>query len=115
MTDPTHQVIVHRLAMSDLELAYMFVFKTGGSQATAWYQRFVEHLQSLRVHPERCPISRESSRVFFEIRELLFGRRQNVFRVLFTIDGETVRILRIVRAQRRSPSWRSVLDSYFLE
>ena len=115
MTEPTHQVIVHRLAMSDLEFAYTYVWKTGGTQASAWYKRFIEHLQSLRLKPERCPISRESSRVFFETRELLFGRRQYVFRVLFTIDGESVRILRIVRAQRRSPSWRSIEDSYFLE
>jgi hypothetical protein len=35
------------------------------------------------------------------VRELLFGKRPHVFRVLYLIDGEIVRVLRIVRAQRR--------------
>ena len=33
----------------------------------------------------------------------------------FTIDDDAVRILRIVRAQRRSPSWRTIEESYFQE
>jgi len=37
MTEPTHQVIVHRLAMSDLEFAYTYVWKTAGTHASAWY------------------------------------------------------------------------------
>jgi hypothetical protein len=36
-----------------------------------------------------------------ELREYLFGKKPYVFRVIFTIDGEVVRILRIRRAQRR--------------
>ena len=78
-------------------------------------ERFVEQLKSLDRTPQRCPIARESKRVFLEVRELHFGRRPNVFRVLFTIDSDAVRILRIVRAQRRSPSWRTIEESYFQE
>lgn len=37
----------------------------------------------------------------FDVRELLFGKRPHVFRVLYVIDGDLVRTLRIVRAQRR--------------
>ena len=115
MSQPTHKVIIHRYAMADLEETYRFAWNNGGNQASAWYERFVEHLKSLDHMPERCPIARESKRVFLEVRELHFGRSPNVFRILFTIDGNTVRILRIVRAQRRSPSWRTIEASYFLE
>ena len=115
MSQTTHKVIIHRHAMADLEQSYRFVWKSGGDQASAWYERFVEQLKSLDRTPERCPIARESKRVFLDVRELHFGRRPNVFRVLFTIDGEMVRILRIVRAQRRSPSWRTIEKSYFRE
>ena len=99
--------------MADLEQYYRFAWKSGGNQASAWYERFVEQLKSLDRAPERCPIARESKRVFLEVRELHYGRRANVFRILFTIDGDAVRVLRIVRAQRRSPSWRSIEGSYF--
>lgn len=33
----------------------------------------------------------------------------------FTIDDDAIRILRIVRAQGRSPSWRTIEESYFQE
>jgi len=46
-------------------------------------------------------LARENRKVDIELREYLFGKRPFVFRVIFTIDGETVRILRIRRAQRR--------------
>jgi plasmid stabilization system protein ParE len=32
------------------------------------------------------------------LRELLYGRRRNVYRILFTIDGQTVNILRVRHA-----------------
>ena len=97
MSQSTHKVIIHQHAMADLEKYYRYVWQHGGDQASAWYERFVDQLKSLDRTPERCPIARESKRVFFEVRELHFGRRPNVFRVLFTIDGDAVRILRIVR------------------
>ena len=115
MSQPTHKVIIHRHAKADLEQYDRFVWKNGSDQASAWYERFVDQQKSLDRTPERCPIARESKRVFFEVRELPFGRRPNVFRVLFTIDGDAVRILRIVRAQRRSPSWRTIEGSRFQE
>ncbi len=46
------------------------------------------------------------------VRELRIGRRTNVFRVLFTIDGDAVRIHRIVRTQRRVPRIRSRSESH---
>ena len=100
-------------AMADLEQYYRFVWKDGGDQATAWYKRFVDQLKSLDSNPERCPIARESKRVFLEVRELHFGRKPNVSRVLFTIDGATVRILRIVRlggAARRGERLRNPIS-----
>jgi hypothetical protein len=45
------------------------------------------------------------------LRELHFGKRPNVFRVVFTIDGNTVRILRIRRAQRRWLTRRQTEDA----
>ena len=101
--------------MLDLEKYYRFVWKQGGNQASAWYDRFIAHLKSLDRTPQRCPIARESKRVYFEVGEMHFGQHPNVFRILFTIDSDIVRILCIVRAQRRSPSWKTIQQSYFNE
>lgn len=115
MRPATHKVIIHTDAIGDLRRYYRRVYADSPDQSTQWYRRLLVTAKSLERLPDRCPVSRESARVFFEVRELLFGRKPYVFRILFTIDGETVRILRIVRAQKRSPSWRSIEDSYFRE
>jgi len=69
--------------------------------AFRWLQRFQGALETLDHNPERCPLARENDKVDVDVREFLFGKRPYVFRILFVIDGETVRVLRIRRAQRR--------------
>jgi len=40
--------------------------------------------------------------------EILFGKTPNVYRVIFMIDGDTVPVLRIGRAQRRPLTWKQI-------
>ena len=115
MEDPEFEVVVHQDAIDDLMLTYAFVEKHAPNTVAKWLERLQAHVKTLSRNPQRCPIARESKRVFLEVRELHFGRRPNVFRILFTIDEMTVRVLKIVRAQRRSPNWRSIEDSFWNE
>jgi hypothetical protein len=57
-------------------------------------------IQGLQTFPQRCAYATENERFPFEVRQLLFGRKPNVYRVLFTIEGDTVFLLRI-RGPRR--------------
>ncbi len=59
-------------------------------------------------HPERCPLARQNGKLELEVREFHFGKRPHVFRVTFTVDGASVRILRIRRAQRRALTGRQL-------
>ena len=115
MDAPAFTVVIHQDAVDDLRTAYRFVRKNAPKTVAKWYERLEKHVKTLERNPERCPIARESKRVFIEVRELHFGRRPNVFRILFTIDNSAVRVLKIVRAQRRSPSWRNIEDSFWNE
>jgi plasmid stabilization system protein ParE len=45
-----------------------------------------------------CPENRKLKR---DLRQYLFGRKPNVYRAVFVIDGEVVRIIRIRHAARR--------------
>ena len=65
MSKPTHEVIIYQHAIADLEQSYRFIWTNGGEQASLWFERFVEQLKSLDRTPERCPVARESKRVFF--------------------------------------------------
>jgi plasmid stabilization system protein ParE len=73
-------------------------------QATAaggcWFARLMTKIDTLETHPERCGIAIESEELGVEIRELLFGRRHGVYRILFQIDGKTVHILRVWHGAR---------------
>lgn len=68
-----------------------------GEAGLRWYQRLEAAIQSLANMPERCPLAPENAAVPFEMRQLLYGRGRHRYRILFTIDGNRVIILRIRR------------------
>ena len=55
--------------------------------------------------------SNTNGKIDVELRELHFGKRGNVFRAIFTIDADTVRVLRIRRAGRRWLTRRQIEDA----
>lgn len=96
-----YRVVLSRLACMDLDEAHQRAHSHAPQAADAWLSRFRNALATLGQLPERCPFAHENRRAAIELREFHFGNRPNVFRVIFTIEGESVRILRIRRAQRR--------------
>jgi hypothetical protein len=46
------------------------------------------------------PLADESKDAGSDIREALFGRRRHVYRILFRIEGNVVRILRVRHASQ---------------
>jgi plasmid stabilization system protein ParE len=105
----THRVVIQRMALEDLLQSHARVAKHAPETAARWLERFQSALRNLDQNPDRFPLAPENGRVAREIREFLFGKRPNVFRVVFTIEGDLVRVLRIRRAQRRFLN-RSELD-----
>ena len=79
--------------------------------ADRWFDRFREAIRSLESAATRCPKAVENRKVSVEIREFHFGRLPNVFRIIFHIDGDIVRVLRIRRGQRRSLTRREITEA----
>jgi plasmid stabilization system protein ParE len=104
----SYRVVVQRLARQDLDEAYVWAARGAPETAARWLRRFQDALQTLDTKPERCPLAPESRRSDLVLRQWLFGRRQNVFRVIFTVDQGVVRILRILRGQRRFLSRKQI-------
>ena len=96
-----YRVLLQRLAIEDLDQAATWAAQHAPTTTARWLDRFHCALQTLDMNPQRCALAKENTKVGIELREFHFGRRPGVFRVVFTIDGDTVRILRICRAQRR--------------
>lgn len=53
---------------------------------------------ALETDPHRYPQADDAADVGVDLRELLHGSGRRVYRVLFTIDGNTVNILRVRHA-----------------
>src|SRR5258708_21266194 len=83
-------------AEDDLDGILKWLLERGAGEAgVRWFQGFRKAINSLDTFPERCTLARESDSFPFELRQLLYGRKPHVYRVLFVIEGDTVYILRL--------------------
>ena len=89
----TYRVVVTAAAKQDLRNAYLWAAERAPHTAALWLQRFEAELQTLAHSPERFQLAPENALVAPEIRQLIFGRRQGAYRVLYTIVGDVVQAL----------------------
>lgn len=91
-----YRVVLLRRAESELNTAADWIAKQSPSAADRWFHQFVEALLSLEDDPQRCGLAPESAAVPHEVRQFVFRPgRGRVFRALFTIVEDEVRVLRI--------------------
>jgi plasmid stabilization system protein ParE len=88
----------------DAITAWLLYERLAGETALRWLQGLREKIDTLSELPDRCPLARESKSLPFEMRQLLYGRRPRIYRILFTIEGNTVHILYIRRPGEKSVS-----------
>lgn len=87
--------ILHQAEM-DVDTIYLWIARRALGGAARWYQAFLNAAASLRIQPTRNAMAPEASAVGREIRQLLFKtRRGRKYRLLYLVDGEEVRILRV--------------------
>src|SRR5437016_3368345 len=70
--------------------------------AVRWFNGLLNVVESLERFPARCGIARESEKAGEEIRQMLYGRRPRVYRILFIIRGEEVYVLHIRHCARQT-------------
>ena len=91
----TYRVIIQPNAEAELEAAYQYRAEHAPQAAARWFTGLVEAINSLEQFPARCPLAPENAHFAEEIRQLLYGARRDVFRILFTMQGDTVHVLHI--------------------
>ncbi len=96
-----YHVEITAAAEAELQDAYQRIQEDSPARAARWRKRLLEQTQRLETLPERCPLAPEN--VFFaeDIRQLLYGRRSGVYRILFTIEKNTVYVLHIRHGARQ--------------
>lgn len=95
-----YQVIILPSAERDIGEAYEWLVEQDAEAAIRWYNRLLEVIFSLDTFPERCPLAPESEFFNVEIREIFHGRRQQKYRILFTMRENEVYILHVRHGAR---------------
>ena len=58
-------------------------------------------METLTRHPLRCPRAAESDKSPEELRELVYGKRNNKYRIIFTIRNNDVVVLYVHHGARK--------------
>jgi plasmid stabilization system protein ParE len=99
----TYRVVVTARARADAVEAFRWKAEASHQAAARWYAGLEKAIAKLGELPERHPIAEEESELLgITLRQMLYGRRRGVFRLLFSIEGETV-ILHAIRHSSRGP------------
>ena len=97
------RVIIQPRAEQDLLDAAQFLLDRSKSSPVAlrWLRGIRAKINTLKTSPHRCPVDPDSAVYGQEVRVLLYGKRQGVHRVLFTIRGDAVYILTVRHSAQR--------------
>ena len=93
-------VDVHIAAQDDIDRIVGRITRTvSPASAAKWNDSIRARIRTLAKNPEMWPEADEASSVGLDLRVLLFGRyRHKKYRILFTIDGDIVNVLRVRHA-----------------
>lgn len=90
-----YRVEISYRAERDIEDIVRYLHQHSPRAATRWHAGILEAVHTLEELPERAGLAPESEELGIELRQLLYGKRRNVYRILFTIEGDTVNIVRV--------------------
>jgi plasmid stabilization system protein ParE len=103
-----YQIEISSVAEAEADDAFLRLSQvTSPQKASQWYAGLLAAIESLSTMPKRCPVAQENKNFSNEIRQLLYGKGRNSYRILFTIIEEeitssTVRILHIRHAAQQT-------------
>jgi plasmid stabilization system protein ParE len=99
----TYRVVFTARARADAVRQFRYLAERSPAAAGRWYAGLEKAVAKLRKMPARHPIAEdESEQVGITLRQMLYGRRPGVFRILFSIEGDTV-TLHYVRHSAQGP------------
>lgn len=97
----TFRIEITARAQADADAAYEWIAAhLSPARAERWYQGLFQKIEILQHQPLRCPLAAENDKFPEEIRELLYGKRPNRYRIIFTLRDDVVVILFIHHGAR---------------
>ena len=101
-----YQVGLQVRAESDSNRIYLWLRSRSETGAGSWFSALLRRLKKLESDAPNCPRAKEADRFADDLRETYFKTRYGKrYRLVFTINGIEVRVLRI-----RAPGQRLLRD-----
>lgn len=89
-------------AKGDIAAIYEWLrSQQAGDAGERWFVDLEKAIRSLSQLPSRCQLAAENPDAPVELRQLLYGRKPHVYRILFAIEDDTVQVLHIRHGRRR--------------
>jgi toxin ParE1/3/4 len=90
-------------AVRDLEVLYVEKNAAESHTAARWYNGLEKAVEALKVYPDRCARAPETRKLKRELRQLLYGKKPHVYRVIYELDEDRheVWVLTIYHGARR--------------
>jgi len=96
-----YTVVIADKASADVEEAYDWLAQRAPAAAQKWKLGLLDAIARLESLPNACSVAPESSYFGREIRQLLYGKGQHKYRVLFEVRETKVVVLRVRHSSRR--------------
>jgi plasmid stabilization system protein ParE len=92
-------------AISDIEAALQYIGQAAPTRIERWLLGLVDSVRLLEEMPERFPVVPESEELGREIRQVLYGKRTGIYRIIFRVYEKTpgegiVRVLSVRHGAR---------------
>ena len=96
-----YRVQIAKNAEAELEELYLWVVTRAAQQGAKWFNDLERGVLSLDQHPKRCPIAPETIDPDRPVRVLSYGRKPNVYRILFAVDDDARVVPRCTSGEAR--------------
>ncbi|MGA2814567.1 MAG: type II toxin-antitoxin system RelE/ParE family toxin [Candidatus Acidiferrum sp.] len=99
----TYLVKLALRAAIDLETLYLEKNASESTAAASWYNGLERAVAGLSAHPDRCPAASEARAAKRKLRNLLYGKKPHVYRVIYEVDEarQTIWVLTVRHGARR--------------
>ncbi|TAF03800.1 MAG: type II toxin-antitoxin system RelE/ParE family toxin [Nostocales cyanobacterium] len=94
----TFQVEITPIAEKQIEQAYRWYRERNPEFADTWFRGLMNAIATLQDKPQRCALAVEHEIFPEEVRQLLYGKSKNIYRVMFTIRENMVSVLYVRHA-----------------
>ena len=101
-----YRLVLTPRAAADADSATDYIRSAAPDAASRWLAGLMDALASLAEMPERCPLAPEADILGAPVRQLLYGKRTGIYRIIFRIEENAtrrpvVRVLAIRHCARR--------------